>query len=289
MEKGGTRSGCVRPGRLSRARRPAAQPRGNPCISSLAIRNARLRAPRPRPHLSARPVWIPPVKEKRLAFQFKPGGWAMARVRQWLDASPVVGEVEVQDIVPGRTRCLLEKAKPSALGRRMGRHRLLPSSGATTMPGWISFAQTGLSSGLGGRFVRRGVSARGRRYSDPAEVPCRFTLSGCRVEPVSAGAGPRLQVQRWRGAALAAARARRPSPPTTGKHARITHRPGGTEATSARGPHRPRASPLDRGPGCVLPPMGQRTVQRGCTGRGESRAAQNTFCWMPRGRKPRFS
>ena len=62
--------------------------------------------------LTYRPeVTVPPLTERPAAFHFKPSWWAIVRTRQWLERIMPVGEIEVQDIVPKRTRCLLYERK----------------------------------------------------------------------------------------------------------------------------------------------------------------------------------
>ncbi|MGB8356556.1 MAG: NPCBM/NEW2 domain-containing protein, partial [Chthoniobacteraceae bacterium] len=114
-----------------------------------------------------RELLIPPVKEKPLAFQFKPGWWAMARVRQWLDDSPVNGEVEVQDVVPGRTRCLLEKAKEGQAVAAIWRNDDV---------GQVSFSKTGLSVVLAEDLFGAPIPVADGWYS-VGKVPCRFILA----------------------------------------------------------------------------------------------------------------
>lgn len=54
---------------------------------------------------------IPPVIQKLPAFQFKPAWWCMVRIKDFLDNTDPVAEIPVQDVIPGRTRCLLYQNK----------------------------------------------------------------------------------------------------------------------------------------------------------------------------------
>ncbi|MBI2194634.1 MAG: NPCBM/NEW2 domain-containing protein [Planctomycetes bacterium] len=54
---------------------------------------------------------IPPLSEKILTYQLKPAWWGITLTRRWLDQLRSVAEIEVQDVVPGRTRCLLYERK----------------------------------------------------------------------------------------------------------------------------------------------------------------------------------
>jgi len=130
-----------------------------------------------------RELLIPPMKEKPLTFQFKPGWWAMTRMRQWLDASPVNGEVEVQDIVPGRTRCLLEKAKDGQTIAFIWRN---------DDAGQLSFAQTGLAVAFAEDVFGAAIPVADGWYSI-GKVPCRFTLANA-AEPAAQALG-RIRVR----------------------------------------------------------------------------------------------
>jgi len=54
---------------------------------------------------------IPPMRQELPAYRFKPAWLAMVRVRALLAGLGVVGEVDVQDTVPGKTRTVLFKRK----------------------------------------------------------------------------------------------------------------------------------------------------------------------------------
>ena len=54
---------------------------------------------------------IPPMRLELPAYRFKPAWLAMVRVRDLLSGLDMIGEVDVQDTVPGKTRALLYKRK----------------------------------------------------------------------------------------------------------------------------------------------------------------------------------
>jgi len=54
-----------------------------------------------------RGITVPPLSEKLRTYQFKPGWWGVARCRETMERSSFLAEIEVQDVIPGRTRCLL--------------------------------------------------------------------------------------------------------------------------------------------------------------------------------------
>ena len=166
-----------------------------------------------------RELSIPPLQEKPLAYQFKPAWWAMTRVRQWLDAAPVAAEIEVQDIIPGGTRCLLQQGKegrPVALVWR------------NDDPGHVSFAEAGLTVAAAEDLFGASVPATNGWYAI-GKVPCRFMLTAGQ-EPV-ASALARLRVRdgaesQWPQRVLAA------FTPATGQHHDYAHT-GGVAATLA--------------------------------------------------------
>lgn len=167
-----------------------------------------------------RELSIPPLQEKPLAYQFKPAWWAMTRVRQWLDAAPVAAEIEVQDLVPGGTRCLLQQGKdgrPIALVWR------------NDDPGHVSFAQAGLTVASAEDLFGASVPATNGWFA-VGKVPCRFTLTAG-AEPV-ASALARLRVRdgaesQWPQRVLAA------FTPTSGQHHDYAHTGG--EVTTLAG------------------------------------------------------
>jgi hypothetical protein len=168
-----------------------------------------------------RDLLIPPMQEKPLTYQFKPAWWAMTRVRLWLDAAPVAAEIEIQDIVPGRTRCLLEKGKDGRLFALVWRN---DDAGA------LSFTQTGLTVSGAEDLFGAAVPAADGWYSI-GKVPCRFALTEA-AEPATEALS-RLRVRDgaeplWPQRVLAA------FTPSTGKHNEYAQTGGETAALAGR-------------------------------------------------------
>jgi hypothetical protein len=130
-----------------------------------------------------RDLWIPPMQEKPLAFHFKPAYLAMARLWQWLDQGPLGSEIQVQDILPGRTRGLVQSAKDGQIAVILWRN---------DTPGWISFAETGVTVSAAEDLFGAAVPLVDGGYAI-GKVPCRFTLTAG-TEPVAQALG-RLQVR----------------------------------------------------------------------------------------------
>lgn len=85
--------------------------------------------------LHRRRIVAPPMTEMAQSHDFKPAWWAMVQTRRWLDDMKFVGAIEVQDIVPQRTTCLLY-SRGEKCAAVVWRNDDL---------GAISFARTGLS------------------------------------------------------------------------------------------------------------------------------------------------
>lgn len=166
-----------------------------------------------------RDLWIPPMQEKPAAYQFKPAYLAMARVRQWLSQSPVAGELEVQDVVAGRTRGLWQKGNEGQGLAILWRN---------DTPGWLSFAETGVTVTAAEDLFGATVPLKDGGYAI-GKVPCRFTITSA-AEPM-AQALSRLQVRDgaaplWPQRVLAA------FPPVAGGRQEYAQT-GGTPATLA--------------------------------------------------------
>ena len=84
-----------------------------------------------------RELTAPPLTERPMTFQLKPAWWGVHHTRQWLAHVEPVAEIEIQDVVPHRTRCLLYKRKSDGV----------PEAAVwrNDDPGRLSFAATGLS------------------------------------------------------------------------------------------------------------------------------------------------
>jgi hypothetical protein len=81
---------------------------------------------------------IPPMKQKLPTYQLKPAWWAMVRTKQLLTDAAIETALDVQDIFPGRTRCMLY--------RRKSDKKLLAIAWRNNDPGWISFHKTGAAA-----------------------------------------------------------------------------------------------------------------------------------------------
>ena len=129
-----------------------------------------------------RVVSVPPLSEKLAAYQFKPAYWAIAQVRRWLAEAPVGERFEVADVVPGRTRAVLQEGGGSA-------HVIVWRNDNA---GWLSFAGTGVVV-TEARDLFGATVPEKQGWYPVGKVPCRFTLKAG-SEPL-AEALARLQVR----------------------------------------------------------------------------------------------
>ena len=112
---------------------------------------------------------IPPMIQKLPAFQFKPSWLGMVRVKKFLLEAAAVAEVAVQDIVPGRTRCLLyRRKKDKVLVAVIWRNNDL---------GDVSFAKAGLTPESAVDIFGTATAAQKGWYRI-GKVPAMFTLKG---------------------------------------------------------------------------------------------------------------
>lgn len=112
-----------------------------------------------------RSLVVPPLTEKLAAYQFKPAYWAIAQVRRWLAEAPVGERFEVADVVPGRTRAVLQEGGGSS-------HVIVWRNDDA---GWLSFAGTGVVVTEARDLF--GATVPGKQGWYPVgKVPCRFTL-----------------------------------------------------------------------------------------------------------------
>ena len=129
-----------------------------------------------------RSLVVPPLTEKPAAYQFKPAYWAIAQVRRWLAEAPVGERFEVADVVPGRTRAVLQEGGGSA-------HVIVWRNDNA---GWLSFAGTGVVV-TEARDLFGATVPEKQGWYPVGKVPCRFTLKAG-SEPL-AEALARLQVR----------------------------------------------------------------------------------------------
>ncbi|MDA0837830.1 MAG: NPCBM/NEW2 domain-containing protein [Planctomycetota bacterium] len=99
---------------------------------------------------------IPPLKEKLPTYQLKPVWWAMVRTKKLLAEAEVVTGLEVQDVFPGRTRCMLYRRKTDK--------KLLAVAWRNNDPGWISFQRTGATTAKAEDIMGASISARDGWY-----------------------------------------------------------------------------------------------------------------------------
>jgi len=124
-----------------------------------------------------REVTIPPMTERPVAFQFKPSWWAVVRTRQLLSRLADPREVEVQDVVPGRTVCVVYRRKqgggPLAVVWRVND------------PGAVSFVQTGMQVQAAEDVFGSAVPAE-KGWHAVGKVPVAFTLKPSKEPPAQA-------------------------------------------------------------------------------------------------------
>ena len=112
---------------------------------------------------------VPPVNEKLPTLQLRPGWWGIVKTHQWLDRLKAAGEVEVRDIIPQRTRCLLfqrkDDGKPVAMIWR------------NDDPGYLSFAGTGLRVSTAEDMLAAPVPEKNGWYAI-GKMPAVFVLEG---------------------------------------------------------------------------------------------------------------
>ena len=112
---------------------------------------------------------IPPLEQELPAFQFKPAWWGMVRVKELLGKMRVVAEVPVQDLFPGRTRCLLYERKKD--------RRAVAVLWRNNDDGQVSFAGTGLTA-TSAEDVFGSPVPQDKGWYQIGKVPAIFALSG---------------------------------------------------------------------------------------------------------------
>jgi hypothetical protein len=118
---------------------------------------------------------VPPLEEKPSAYQFKPAYWGLAQVRKWLAEAPITGRFEVADVVPGRTRALMQT------GRDGQAHVIVWRNDDA---GRLSFAGTGATVTEARDLFGAPVPEQDGWYA-VGKVPCRFAV-GPGAEPLAA-------------------------------------------------------------------------------------------------------
>ena len=113
-----------------------------------------------------RVVAVPPLTEKPAAFQFKPAYWAIAQVRAWLAEAAVAARFEVADVVPGRTRAVLQGGGDGSAHVIVWRN---------DDAGQLSFAGTGVAV-TEARDLFGATVPEKQGWYPVGKVPCRFTV-----------------------------------------------------------------------------------------------------------------
>ncbi|MBM4039451.1 MAG: hypothetical protein FJ290_13145 [Planctomycetes bacterium] len=116
-----------------------------------------------------RRVWAPPLAEQPETFQLRPAWWAIARTRQLLDGLTPQGAIEVQDVVPDRTRCLLYTRKPDG--------KAVTIAWRNADAGEVSFAHAGTPIEAAEDIFGTPVPVRDGWHAI-GKVPVLFTLGG---------------------------------------------------------------------------------------------------------------
>ena len=127
-------------------------------------------------------ITVQPATEKAPVFHLKPAWWGVARARQWLEKLKPAGDIVIQDVIPGRTRCLLydDSGKSAAIIWR------------NDDAGECSFAQTGLTVEAAEDMLGTPLPLQDGWYSI-GKMPAKFVLKNA-AEPVAQALG-RLNVR----------------------------------------------------------------------------------------------
>mgnify|MGYP000445215670 CR=1 FL=1 len=113
-----------------------------------------------------RELLVPPLAERPATLQLKPAWWGVLRARQWLEQTQAAEPIEVQDVVPARTRCL-------AARRRDG--KVVAIVWRNDDPGAVTFAQAGLAIEAAEDVFGSPVPAEGGWHA-VGKVPVAFVL-----------------------------------------------------------------------------------------------------------------
>jgi hypothetical protein len=125
-----------------------------------------------------RRVTVPPMTEKVQAHDFKPAWWAMAQTRKWLEEMTFVSAIEIADVVPGRSQCLLYKRKDGKAIVVLWRNDDAGDAG---------FAQSGVSVELAQDVLATPVAAKDGWYSI-GKMPVVFVM-GANADNAAAALG----------------------------------------------------------------------------------------------------
>jgi hypothetical protein len=125
-----------------------------------------------------RRVTVPPMTEKVQAHDFKPAWWAMAQTRKWLEEMTFVSAIEIADVVPGRSQCLLYKRKDGKAVVVLWRN---------DDAGDASFAQTSMSVESAQDVLATPIAAKDGWYSI-GKMPVVFVM-GANADGAAAALG----------------------------------------------------------------------------------------------------
>jgi len=117
----------------------------------------------------------PPLVEKPGAYLFKPGWWGLVNARRWLRDAKFVAEIEISDVVPGRTRCCLFQSVAQVSNLRYEKGALVAAVWRNDDPGAVSFARTGLEVASAEDLLGSPVAAADGWYV-AGKVPVMFVL-----------------------------------------------------------------------------------------------------------------
>jgi len=118
---------------------------------------------------------VPPIIQKLPAFQFKPAWWGMVRIKDFLSKMDPVVEVTVQDVVPGRTRCLMYQNKKD--------QKHVAVVWRNTSDGEISFSATGMTVESAEDILGAQIAPKDGWY-EIGKMPAVFTLAPA-AQPVA--------------------------------------------------------------------------------------------------------
>lgn len=113
-----------------------------------------------------RELLVPPLAERPATFQLKPAWWGVLRARQWLAQFQAAEPIEIQDVVPARTRCLAARRQDGKVVAIVWRN---------DAPGAASFAQAGLATEAAEDVFGSPVPAEGGWHA-VGKVPVAFVL-----------------------------------------------------------------------------------------------------------------
>ena len=122
-----------------------------------------------------RVINVPPLRERPDEFLLKPGWWAVLQARRWMRRLQPVSPIEVQDVVPDRTRCLLYRRKDD--------DRAVAVVWRVNDPGEVSFETAGFTVSAARDLLGTEVSGDSGWYS-VGKMPAIFVLEKRDEQPL---------------------------------------------------------------------------------------------------------